>query len=358
MPTFSVVMAVYNKEPYLERSVKSVLNQNFSDFELICVDGTSSDGSYEALQNFAKKDSRLRVLRQENQGISAAKNKGIQNSKSELIVFIDADDEWKLGFLAKIHELTRKYNQASAYVTGYFCNFGGRLTKISIPDKSHDGLVEDYFKARMLGWGVHTSSVCIKKEALIKVGLFPILLASKKEKSTYLIDGNGKFIHKFNGVYYGEYFKRLNKEEVNIDTNLAHIEDLKIEIPGPGAEDQYTHDLIAITGKYAFANQNLSTWYGNIPGQDTKKEHSPIFMPIIGLLNNANLIIDKNLKIYLMYITLHAIDRIYLTKDINLIKYHNFHHIWGSFYWYVSAKKNVMKWFFRFNKYIYRSKFC
>ena len=90
----SVVIPVYNVKPYLERCVQSVLHQSFKDLEIILVDDGSTDGSGEMCDQTAKRDSRIVVIHQKNQGLSGARNTGIKKAKGEYIVFLDSDDEW------------------------------------------------------------------------------------------------------------------------------------------------------------------------------------------------------------------------------------------------------------------------
>lgn len=88
----SIIIPVYNIAPYLSATIESVLNQSFRDFELILVDDGSTDGSGEICSRYANADARVRVVRQENQGVSAARNRGIEVSAGELIGFVDGDD--------------------------------------------------------------------------------------------------------------------------------------------------------------------------------------------------------------------------------------------------------------------------
>ena len=96
MPLISVIVPVYKVEPYLHRCVDSILNQTFSDFELILVDDGSPDNCGAICDEYAAKDSRVVVIHQENGGLSAARNAGIDwsfaNSDSEWLTFIDSDD--------------------------------------------------------------------------------------------------------------------------------------------------------------------------------------------------------------------------------------------------------------------------
>lgn len=96
MPLISIVVPVYKVEKYLERCVSSVLSQTFDDFDLILVDDGSPDNSPQMCDEYSKKDSRIHVIHQQNGGLSAARNSGIEwslnYSESEWITFIDSDD--------------------------------------------------------------------------------------------------------------------------------------------------------------------------------------------------------------------------------------------------------------------------
>lgn len=92
----SVVIPVYNVKPYLERCVQSVLRQSFEDLEIILVNDGSTDGSDELADKFATLDTRIRVIHQENQGLSVARNVGLNAASGEYVIFLDSDDEWLL----------------------------------------------------------------------------------------------------------------------------------------------------------------------------------------------------------------------------------------------------------------------
>ena len=96
MPTISVIVPVYKVEKYIHRCVDSILSQTFTDFELILVDDGSPDNCGKICDEYAEKDIRIHVIHQENGGLSAARNAGIDwvfaNSDSEWITFIDSDD--------------------------------------------------------------------------------------------------------------------------------------------------------------------------------------------------------------------------------------------------------------------------
>lgn len=93
MPKISVVMSVHNGEPYLRKSIESILNQTYTDFEFIIVDDGSNDGSLDTIEYFAAKDPRINlIVNQENRGLPYSLNKGIKESKGKYIARQDADD--------------------------------------------------------------------------------------------------------------------------------------------------------------------------------------------------------------------------------------------------------------------------
>lgn len=100
--TISAIIPLYNKAPYIQRALDSVLTQSYRDFELIVVDDGSTDGGNEIVARCT--DSRVRLIKQQNLGPGAARNCGLQKAKYEIVAFLDADDEWLPEFLARSAE--------------------------------------------------------------------------------------------------------------------------------------------------------------------------------------------------------------------------------------------------------------
>ena len=91
-PKISIIVPVYNVEQYLRRCIDSILNQSFADFELLLIDDGSKDKSGAICDEYAAKDSRIRVFHKENGGVSSARNIGLENARGEWLSFIDGDD--------------------------------------------------------------------------------------------------------------------------------------------------------------------------------------------------------------------------------------------------------------------------
>lgn len=102
-PTVSVIVPVYKAENYLHRCIDSLLAQTFTDFELLLVDDGSPDRSGEISDEYAKKDSRIRVFHKENGGVSSARNLGLDNAGGMWVVFVDSDDKLKPDYLLNLY---------------------------------------------------------------------------------------------------------------------------------------------------------------------------------------------------------------------------------------------------------------
>ena len=104
VPLISVIVPVYKAEKYLHRCVDSLLAQIFQNFEVLLVDDGSPDRAGAICDEYAKKDSRVRVFHKENGGVGSARNLGIEKSRGEWIAFLDSDDSYKTTFLSSLYK--------------------------------------------------------------------------------------------------------------------------------------------------------------------------------------------------------------------------------------------------------------
>lgn len=165
---------MYDAAGTIARAVRSVLRQTVQDVEIIVVnDGSKDDGPsiVEAIN-----DPRIRLLHQKNRGVSVARNRGISESRSGLIAFLDADDAWLPGFLEKIRELADRFPECGLYATRYFYQDPpGRKKAAAIRGVPEDfeGILTDYFDiAARSNPPVCASAVCARKDALHRTGGF------------------------------------------------------------------------------------------------------------------------------------------------------------------------------------------
>ena len=108
LPYFSIVIPVYNVAPYLRECLDSVLAQTFADWEAICIDDGSTDGSDAILDEYAAKDRRINVLHTGNRGVSAARNLGIDRASGEYVTFLDGDDAYERYWLETFNRLIKE----------------------------------------------------------------------------------------------------------------------------------------------------------------------------------------------------------------------------------------------------------
>ena len=92
---FSIIVPVYNVEPYIERCINSVIQQQYDEWELLLIDDGSSDNSALICDKYAADDKRIKVIHKDNNGVSSARNVGLRSVNGDYITFIDADDYWE-----------------------------------------------------------------------------------------------------------------------------------------------------------------------------------------------------------------------------------------------------------------------
>ncbi len=104
----SVIIPAYNVEKYISRCLESVIAQAYSNFEAIVINDGSTDGTLEVIQEFVQKDSRLKLINQENKGLSGARNEGLKIAKGQYVTFIDSDDWVHYDYLKSMAEIAVK----------------------------------------------------------------------------------------------------------------------------------------------------------------------------------------------------------------------------------------------------------
>jgi cellulose synthase/poly-beta-1,6-N-acetylglucosamine synthase-like glycosyltransferase len=171
--SISVVITLYNKANYIGRALNSVFSQTTPCQEIIVVDDGSTDRGVEVVQAF--QDSRVSVIRQQNQGVNTARNQGIAAARGDLIALLDADDQWQPRFLETVVRLARKFPQAGAFATNYQIVTPGFRVKWCrtpvLPEGSDEGLIENYFRVGSCK-PVHVSAVAIPRAVLLELGGF------------------------------------------------------------------------------------------------------------------------------------------------------------------------------------------
>lgn len=173
--TFSIIIPLYNKAPYINKAIESVLGQTFGDFELIIIDNGSTDGSGKKASAFS--DPRIVFRRlEENMGVSNARNMGVRMSKSPYITFLDADDWWEPTFLEEMAGLIGRHPSAGIWGTSYHIvkNRHKRLAPIGVDKGFAEGEI-NYCQvyAKTLCMPLCTGTICVPRTIFDKIGGFP-----------------------------------------------------------------------------------------------------------------------------------------------------------------------------------------
>jgi len=220
---FSVIIPLYNKAPHIKKTIKSGLSQNYEDFEIIVVDDGSLDDGGDIVANI--NDPRVRLVRQENAGVSVARNKGIELSKGEYIAFLDADDWWFPNHLQTLNNLIDIYPDCGMYATGFSILYedGSVIDKphIDQPKGWHkkinlDGYL-DFVLHDQIFW---TGTVCVRKSVFSEIGKFEVGLVRGQDIDMWLrvaANFDTAFINRVTAIYN---LKAVNRSPTRFNPSL------------------------------------------------------------------------------------------------------------------------------------------
>lgn len=144
MSQFSVIVPIYKVEKYIRKCIESILNQSFSDFELILVDDGSPDDCPEICDEYAKSDDRIKVIHKTNGGLVSARNIGVQNATGKYICYVDGDDWIEENLLETVFNKGIKTNSPDMIVFGAIRQYDDHI--VNIPAGAPEGL---YTKKRL-----------------------------------------------------------------------------------------------------------------------------------------------------------------------------------------------------------------
>ena len=142
-PKISIVMPMYGVEQYIEKAIKSVLSQDFQDWELLIVNDGSLDRSREIAASFALTDSRIRILDKDNGGLSDARNYGLNEASGKYVHFFDSDDWIDLDYFEKLYIAAKKYNSDIALATNIRIGNGKTKKRLNIEKEEFVTTLQD-----------------------------------------------------------------------------------------------------------------------------------------------------------------------------------------------------------------------
>lgn len=186
MPKFSVVISVFNKEKYIADTLKSVLAQTFTDFEVVILNDGSTDNSEAEILKF--NDPRIRYFSKENRGASAARNFTIQQAEANYIALMDADDYWYPFYLEEQNRLLNEFPYESIFATATEIKRNKKTfqNSYSIQTIENGAIVVDYFEASQLDSVLLSISTVLKKSVFENVGWYDPKIKSGEDTDLYV----------------------------------------------------------------------------------------------------------------------------------------------------------------------------
>ena len=174
MPFFSVIIPLFNKEKFVENAVNSILQQTFSDFEIIIVEDCSSDKSWNVVSKI--NSDKIKILQHDkNKGLSASRNTGIKNSNARFVTFLDADDVWKPTYLEKIRALIAQFPDAKLWATNYEELYPNNVIvqpKNNSTNIEKDTMIADFFQTSLAQPLYCSCSLCVEKSVFNTIGYY------------------------------------------------------------------------------------------------------------------------------------------------------------------------------------------
>jgi glycosyltransferase involved in cell wall biosynthesis len=171
---FSVIIPLYNKQSFIRQTIRSVLRQTYTNFEIIIVNDSSTDNGLLIANQFH--DPRIHLYTIPNGGVSLARNYGISMAQGEMLAFLDADDCWEPEYLDNMNKFMKLYPNVGLYASAYYTFSSGKkvsVNKFHFGDKENYKLI-DYFKSSVdNGLSINiTSATCIRKKIFENVSAF------------------------------------------------------------------------------------------------------------------------------------------------------------------------------------------
>jgi glycosyltransferase involved in cell wall biosynthesis len=318
-PLFSIVIPIYNVETYLRLCLDSVLDNEIDNYEVVCIDDGSTDGSSVILKEYSNKHQNIKIINQENKGLSAARNVGIKASKGEYVFFIDSDDWLESGALDVLAK--------SISGEDMICFNGRRFFEDGTVENPDTGIIEE----GLTGWEYYN------KYALIHRKFHFVCVVLRLYKRTFLLEYNLFFEE---GVYH----------EDNLFTPLACFKARRVKViphsvyvyrirPGSitqSANSKRLFDLVKVANKLAaffipIKDIDKRTVYREIAGEyfkgfmsEERKKYGNIDNDLIKQINwesfKSVCIYPRHKRIYFLLKINPMIFRIYLFVEMKLIK--------------------------------------
>lgn len=220
MAKISIIIPVYNVEQYLKRCINSIQNQTFADIEILLIDDGSTDSSLNTCKKIAKSDERIKVFHKENGGLSDARNYGLDQATSNLIMFVDPDDWLEIDAIDYLYRLMNKYNADFAMAENRRTT---RYSKVKQPMSVNESLLnqheflEKLFKINTQA-NVQYAWAKLYNKKLFQNVRFPVGLTNEDVQTTFEITLNTTKIAYSTKIIYN-YFINPNSITTQMFSN-------------------------------------------------------------------------------------------------------------------------------------------
>lgn len=223
MPQISVIIPLYNKEQYIEATIRSILSQDYKDYEIVIIDDGSKDKSCQVINSI--KDDRIRLISQENQGVSASRNNGVLNANGKYVFFLDADDTLLDHALSNLFSTAEINKDADIIVAGFnYRNNDGEIVRIF--ENKEVGYLTDPFKSLWLkNVFFRTGNILIRRSLLLENPLFNERLTLFEDIDCfYRLLRNAK-VYSNNSIVldYNRYEGGLSRKYVTFNKDFASV---------------------------------------------------------------------------------------------------------------------------------------
>lgn len=236
----SVIIPAYNVEEYIKECLDSILNQTYNDLEIIIVDDGSTDNTPKILDEYARKNPQIQILRQQNSGQSCARNRGIREAKGEYIVFVDSDD-----WISSNNILETFFNEIqtsnSDYVQGGMCFIkSGQITKKYVPTHMEPLIGDSIVEAAINLDGLYTGPIAkiYKTDFLKSSDLYfleglvnedtahSIMIAARASKVSFINDVTYNIRERADSTSRADFKRMFQTMHQVMQQTRRHLEDL------------------------------------------------------------------------------------------------------------------------------------
>ena len=145
----SIVVPVYNVEKYLSKCLESLISQTLADIEIICINDGSTDKSLEILENYASKDNRVKIINQENQGVSTARNNGLACANGEYVTFVDSDDWLESNSCEELYNKAIQTN-SDIVLFSHYDVFPNKKTPYNLANDCEEGTLKFTYRQQLV----------------------------------------------------------------------------------------------------------------------------------------------------------------------------------------------------------------